>query len=246
MYQEYVDPFFEEHDREIEEVIGRTHERAKALGLGYFYQIVDIIREKILGMPAQQQQQQAAVPQPASAAEYAQSLFARFNQPPPTSGGAATGPGGPDWSSWASTAIGIVTQNRGAPAEQGHTRGTREREESTYRPSNTGGNSSDDDLAYGHVPQRSSSSSGLRKNASEHSFDQIDAEELRGLSSTSKYAEDNAEAAAGWTGGWFGSTGGGGQKRPSAGSKRNVSGSSGVDFAARAADEIGRASGFSR
>jgi hypothetical protein len=30
-------------------MIGNTHERAKALGLQYFYQAIDLIREKVLG-----------------------------------------------------------------------------------------------------------------------------------------------------------------------------------------------------
>lgn len=77
LYQDYVAPFLEHHEREIEELIGRTHERARALGLQYFYQAIELIRQKVLGLPPQQE----APPPPSSAAGYAQSLLSRFNLP---------------------------------------------------------------------------------------------------------------------------------------------------------------------
>jgi Protein involved in membrane traffic len=80
LYQEYVEPFLVHHEREIDEFIGRTHERAKAAGLQYFYQAIDFIREKILGLPPQRAAT-AAPPPPVGAAAYAQSLLSRFNLP---------------------------------------------------------------------------------------------------------------------------------------------------------------------
>ncbi|EED18548.1 HVA22 domain membrane protein [Talaromyces stipitatus ATCC 10500] len=275
LFQEYLDPFFEQHEREIEEFIGRSHERAKALGLQYFYQLIDIIREKVLGLPSQQQQAPPP-PQPAGAAGYAQALLSRFNLPSPANvaPGAAAGSGA-DWFSMVTSALGAVTsttiaqpQSREAQVEQLSASGVLnteqyrhlsrsqkarlyssqrerlevlvsalEKEESKLHVTpGSSEDASDDDLAYGSGP------AGLRKNASEHSFDQIDDDDLTG----SRYTSNEAATGGGWASGWFGGSTATGEshKRPSTGSKRNVSDS--VDFAARSVDEIGRASGFSR
>ena len=274
LFQEYVDPFFEQHEREIEELIGRTHERAKALGLQYFYQLIDIIREKVLGMPSQQQQQQMAPPPSAGASGYAQALLSRFNLPSANAVPGAAAATGADWFSMVTSALGTVTssssthpQTREAQIEQLSASGAfntdqykhlsrsqkaslyssqRERlevlaaalhkEETKLHNTTPGSSDDDDDLAYGH------GAAGLRKNASEHSFDQIDADELSGSRFT---AGNEGTGGGGWASGWFGgSSAPTTQKRPSSGTKRNISDS--VDFAARAVDEIGRASGFSR
>lgn len=129
-----------------------------------------------------------------------------------------------------------------------------EREESKLTPTTSNSNSSDDDegLAYGSSNSYASRrrKTSLRKNGSENSFDQIDADDLSGSTSqTSKYnnnnnnSNNNTAAVGGWTSGWFG-----GSSNTAARSKRTVSSesSSGVEFAARAVDEIGRASGFTR
>ncbi|PCG99207.1 TB2/DP1/HVA22-related protein [Penicillium occitanis (nom. inval.)] len=275
LFQEYVDPFFEQHEREIEELIGRTHERAKALGLQYFYQLIDIIREKVLGMPSQQQQQQMAPPPSAGAAGYAQALLSRFNLPSANAVPSAAAATGADWFSMVTSALGAVTssstaqpQSREAQIEQLSASGAfdteqyrhlsrsekarlyssqRERlevlaaalhkEETKLHNTTPGSSDDDDDLAYGQGP------AGLRKNASEHSFDQIDADELSGSRFTA--GAEGGSGGGGWASGWFGgSSTTTTQKRPSSGTKRNVSDS--VDFAARAVDEIGRASGFTR
>lgn len=279
LFQQYVDPFFAQHEREIEELIGRTHERAKALGLQYFYQLIDIIREKVLGMPSQQQQQQQMAPPPsAGAAGYAQALLSRFNLPSANAAPGYAAAAGADWFSMVTSALGAVTSSSSAPAQSREaqieqlsasgafdtaqyknlSRSEKARLYSTQREKlevlaaalhkeeaklhNTTPGSSDDDedLAYGHGP------AGLRKNASEHSFDQIDADELSGSRYTGGH--EGGSGAGGWASGWFGGsstgTGGATQKRPSSGTKRTVYDS--VDFAARAVDEIGRASGFSR
>ncbi|KAH8703657.1 TB2/DP1, HVA22 family-domain-containing protein [Talaromyces proteolyticus] len=243
IFQEYLDPFFEQHEREIEEFIGRAHERAKALGLQYFYQLIDLIREKVLRLPPQQPAT-AAPPQATGAAGYAQSLLSRFNLPSAIASNApATGGDLYSLVTSAMTAITSTAQTREAQAEELSASGilhsdkvaslsrsekvdfyssqrerlqvlvaALEKEERKF--------TSDEDLAYG-------APGGLRKNTSEHSFDQIDSDDLSGNSTHE-----------GWTSGWFG-----GQ---SAATKRTVSGSARTEFAARAVDEISRASGFSR
>lgn len=253
LFQEYVDPFFEQHEREIEELIGQGHERAKSLGLQYFYQLVDLIREKVLGLPPQQAAT-AAPPQATGAAGYAQSLLSRFNLPTTIVNNGQSSGG--DWYSSVTSAMTAVTstgQSREVQAEELSASGIlhsdkvaglsrsdkakfyssqRERLEvlvSALEKEEHKLSSSDDDLAYG-----AAHGGGLRKNTSEHSFDQIDSDDLSGIPGSRSSTQEG-----GWTSGWFG-----GQ---SSTSKRTVSsGSSGAEFAARAVDEISRASGFTR
>jgi hypothetical protein len=237
LYQDYVDPFLTHHEREIEDIIGRTHERAKALGLQYFYQAIDLIREKVLGLPPQRP---STPPQP-NAASYAQSLLSRFNIP--TAGPSANN----DWYSVLSAAVGSVTSGKSREAREeelsasgnllqrqmssmsgaekahfissqrellDHLRSTLTREEQSINLDVPEA----DDLAYG-VP--------LRKNRSDNSFEVVDNEEPG--SRTAR------KTSGGWTSGWFGN-------------EQDSAGSSGSDFAARAIDEISRsrATGYDR
>ncbi|KAL1982775.1 hypothetical protein VTN96DRAFT_891 [Rasamsonia emersonii] len=253
IYQEHVEPFFEHHEREIEELIGRTHERAKALGLQYFFKAVDWIREKILGLPPQRPA--TAAPPPATGpATYAQALLSRFNLPTTTGGNLPST--GSDWYSILASAVTSVTstgKSRDAQAEELSASGIlqpekvaslsraekakfyssqRERlevlisalakEEGKLR-ADEGAN---DDLAYG-------SFEGLRKNMSENSFDHIQHEDVGGPLPMNP----PKRSSEGWTSGWFG---GGSAKRTTSSS------SSGAEFAARAVDEIARASGVDR
>lgn len=240
LYQDYVDPFLTHHEREIEDMIGHTHERAKALGLQYFYQAIDLIRQKVLGLPPQRP---TTPPQP-GAASYAQSLLSRFNIP--VAGGAGGSANTNDWYSVLSAAVGSVTSGKSreardeelsasgnllqrqlqsmSGAEKAHyissqrelldyLRSTLAQEEQ----SNPRGGLEADDLAYG-VP--------LRKNRSENSFEVVDDEDL---------GRRPERKTSGWTSGWFGN-------------EQDSSGSSGTDFAARAVDEIARsrATGYDR
>lgn len=190
LYQEHVDPFLTHHEHEIEELIGRSHERAKALGLQYFYKAIDLIREKLLGLPPQR----PAPPPPSGPAAYAQSLLSRFNIP--TAGAA---PSGNDWYSALGSVLGSVTsvgKSREAQEEELSASGTllqrqlsaltgvekaqfisRQREvldflRSTLAREEQAMDRDDteaDDLAYG---------APLRKNRSDNSFDVVDDEEL--------------------------------------------------------------------
>jgi hypothetical protein len=259
LYQDYVAPFFEQHERDIEELIGRTHESAKSLGLQYFYQLIDLVREKVLGLPPQRPAT-AATPQATGPTAYAQALLSRFNLPMTTASNIPSSAG--DWYSFVTSAVTAATstgQSREVQAEelsasgvlQSHKVGSLSRAErahfySSQRErlevlisalakeedklgSDRSRDSDQDDLAYGPAYD------GLRKNVSEHSFDHIDHEDLGGSPPPSGKHHSNSE---GWTSGWFGGREGG--------TKRTVSSSSGADFAARAVDEITRASGHSR
>ncbi|KAG0156949.1 hypothetical protein PDIDSM_4132 [Penicillium digitatum] len=241
LYQEYVDPFLTHHEREIEEMIGRTHERAKALGLQYFYQAIDLIREKILGLPPQRP---TTPPQP-GAASYAQSLLSRFNIP--AAGAAGSSANTTDWYSVLSAAVGSVTSGKSREARDeelsasgnllqrqlqsmsgaekahfissqrellDHLRSTLAQEERSIPR----GGLEADDLTYG-VP--------LRKNRSENSFEVVDDEDLG--------RRPERKSSSGWTTGWFNN-------------EQNSSASSGAEFTARAVDEIARsrATGYDR
>ncbi|KAL4913286.1 TB2/DP1, HVA22 family-domain-containing protein [Aspergillus aurantiobrunneus] len=228
LYQDYVDPFLAHHEREIEEFIGRSHERAKALGLQYFYQLIDLIRERVLGLPPQR----PPAPPPASAASYAQSLLSRFNLPSAV-GGNNPAPAN-DWYSAISSAVASVTSPGKSPearAEALSASGTllprefesKSRAEKAKFYSNQRDmldvlrdalmkeerSLDDDGLAYGGAP--------LRKNRSDNSFDHIE-------------HEDTRERSPRRSGNWFGD---GEQQQPGS--------SSGVEFAVRAVDAIARA-----
>lgn len=238
LYQTYVDPFLAHHEREIEEFIGRSHERAKALGLQYFYQAIDYIREKVLGLPAQRP---APPPPPTGPAGYAQSLLSRFNIP--TAAGAAQPAAANDWYSTISSAVASMAaagKSHEARAEElsasgnllprelaGMSRADKASFISRQRDmlevvraalakeeSNLGRGDVDEDLAYG---------ASLRKNQSDHSFDHINPEDIRDRSP----ARPERSSSGKWAAGWFG----GGEQ----------AGASGAEFAARAVDEIARA-----
>lgn len=231
LYQDYVDPFLTHHEREIEEFIGRSHEQAKALGLQYFYKAIDLIREKVIGLPPQQ----PAPPPPSGPASYAQSLLSRFNIP---TVGAPAAPGAPaaanDWYSILGSALGSVA-SAGKPhearEEELSASGTllqrkletmsgaekasyisRQREVLDFLRSTLSreeqamvrDDAENDDLAYG---------APLRKDASETSFDVVDDEDLGSRSGVRR-------TSSRWTSGWLGN-------------EHDSSGSSNTDHAAR-------------
>lgn len=189
LYQEYVEPFLTHHEHEIEELIGHSHERAKALGLQYFQKAIDLIRENLLGLPPQR----PATPPPSGPAAYAQSLLSRFNLP--TAGTTTNN----DWYSALGSILSSVTsagKTREAREEElsasgtllqrqlsamtgmekaqyistqrevlDYLRSTLAREEQAIKVDET----ETDDLAYG---------APLRKNRSDNSFDVVDDEDL--------------------------------------------------------------------
>ena len=209
LYQDYVDPFLVHHEREIEEMIGHSHERAKALGLQYFYQLVDLIRTKALGLPPQQE----TAPPPSGPAAYAQSLLSRFNLPSAVA--TSSNPG--EWYSALSSALGSVTapgKSREAHEEDLSASGTllqrqirsmtgadkaryitQQREVLDFLRSTLareeqaiGRDDPDtDDLAYG---------APLRKNKSDNSFDVVDDEDL----GTRAARRVSGKLTAGWFG----------------------------------------------
>lgn len=235
LYQDYVDPFLTHHEREIEEFIGRSHEQAKALGLQYFYKAIDLIREKVMGLPPQQ----PAPPPPSGPAAYAQSLLSRFYIP---TAGAPAAPGAPaaapaaahDWYSIFGTALGSVTsagKPREAREEELSASGTllqrkletmtgaekasyisRQREVLDFLRSTL----SREEQAMGRDDTENDDlayGAPLRKDPSDTSFDVVDDEDLGSRSGARR-------TSSRWTSGWLGN-------------EHDSSGSSGTDYAAR-------------
>ncbi|KAL4880684.1 TB2/DP1, HVA22 family-domain-containing protein [Aspergillus karnatakaensis] len=231
LYQDYVDPFLAHHEREIEEFIGRSHERAKALGLQYFYQAIDYVRERVLGLPPQR----PPTPPPATATSYAQSLLSRFNLPSAV-GGTNPAPAN-DWYSAISSAVAAVT----SPGASRETRAEELSASGSLLPQEFEAKSpaekakfyssqrhmldvlrdalmkeernldnapeEDDDLAYGGAP--------LKKNRSDNSFDHIEHEDTRDRSPSRR----SGHRGSGWN---------------------ESSVASGVEFALRTVDAITR------
>ncbi|EPS28763.1 hypothetical protein PDE_03709 [Penicillium oxalicum 114-2] len=222
LYQDYVDPFLFRHERDIEEFIGRSHERAKALGLQYFYKAFDLIREKVMGLPPQQPAPPHPPP-PSGPAAYAQSLLSRFNLPTVGAASVAGAPTGAptapqDWYSVLGAALGSVTSSskpREVHEEELSASGTllqrklqtmsgaekasyisRQREVLDYLRSTL----SREEQSLGREDTDSDPlayGAPLRKNPSDTSFDVLDDEDLGnrpGLRQTSSR----------WTSGWLG------------------------------------------
>ncbi|KAF1959744.1 hypothetical protein CC80DRAFT_489842 [Byssothecium circinans] len=76
LYQEYLEPFLYHHEREIDDLITETHDRAKSVGLAYLQQGIEWVKVNVLGFAPQQQ-----APPPVQGQSYAQSFMSRFNMP---------------------------------------------------------------------------------------------------------------------------------------------------------------------
>ncbi|GAD98700.1 HVA22 domain membrane protein [Paecilomyces variotii No. 5] len=233
LYQEYVEPFLEHHEREIDLFIGRTHERAKAAGLQYFYMAIDLIREKLLGLPPQQAAH-AAPPPSGGAAGYAQSLIARFNLPS-AAASSLSAPATDLYSMLSSAVTNVASTGKSrdmqadelsasgtllprevaslSPAEKAKFIATQRERLDVLRTAlareekNLGSDhlaEPDEDLAYG-------SAAGLRKNLSNNSFDHISRDDLSVSNGTRDPSRSRSRSPAargrtpsgGWTTGWF-------------------------------------------
>ncbi|KAJ3478932.1 hypothetical protein NLG97_g8450 [Lecanicillium saksenae] len=51
LYEQYVHPFLQDNEDQIDEFIANSHERLKSTGLTYLRQAINYVREKFLGMP---------------------------------------------------------------------------------------------------------------------------------------------------------------------------------------------------
>ena len=76
IYQTYVHPFLDHHESQIDDFIGKAHERAMAAGLSYVKRIVEFLKQNLLGMRPTPQAQPAY-----QGGSYVQNLMSRFNLP---------------------------------------------------------------------------------------------------------------------------------------------------------------------
>lgn len=86
LYQTYIHPYLEQHERSIDRFISDSHERAKRAGLQYLNEAIEYIKVNILKFPPRQ-----PPPPPASNATYTQTLLSRFNMPAARAGLATAG-----------------------------------------------------------------------------------------------------------------------------------------------------------
>jgi receptor expression-enhancing protein 1/2/3/4 len=77
LYQDHVHPFLQEHETAIEDFISSAHDRAKTAGINYLKQAIELLKERLLGLPPPQPTPPAAP----TNLSYTQSLIARFNLP---------------------------------------------------------------------------------------------------------------------------------------------------------------------
>jgi len=86
LYQTYIHPYLEQHERQIDRFISDFHERARQAGLQYFKQAIEYVRVNVLKLPPRQ-----PPPPAASGATYTQSLLSRFTMPAARAGLATAG-----------------------------------------------------------------------------------------------------------------------------------------------------------
>ena len=86
IYKEYIHPFLEEHERQIDRMISGGHAKAKEAGLDALKKGVEYVRVQFLGMEAQQPS-----PQPSRNVSYSTYLMDRFAMPSARQGLASAG-----------------------------------------------------------------------------------------------------------------------------------------------------------
>ncbi len=75
-YQEYIEPFLYQHEREIDNFISEAHDRGKSAGMAYLGMGIEWVKVNVLGFAPTKPES----PRPAGQT-YAQSLMSRFQMP---------------------------------------------------------------------------------------------------------------------------------------------------------------------
>lgn len=123
LYQQHVDPFLHENELAIDDFISSAHERAKAAGVEYLKQVIELIKQHVLGLPPKE----PTPPPTPSNISYAQSLIARFNLPsarPAFPDINVSGATAADFYSLLASAVGAATSSN--PATMPSTQATRD------------------------------------------------------------------------------------------------------------------------
>lgn len=86
IYQTYIHPFLEEHEKHIDKMISEGHEKARAAGMDVVKQAIEYIRVNILNQPPKQ-----PTPPPSRNVSYSTALMSRFSMPSARAGLASVG-----------------------------------------------------------------------------------------------------------------------------------------------------------
>ncbi|KAL5115723.1 hypothetical protein ACEQ8H_006331 [Pleosporales sp. CAS-2024a] len=76
LYQAYIDPFLNHHEREIDDFISESHDRAKSAGLKYVELAIEWVKTNVMGFAPR-----SPPPDRPAGQTYAQSLMSRFQMP---------------------------------------------------------------------------------------------------------------------------------------------------------------------
>ncbi|KAI5852978.1 TB2/DP1, HVA22 family-domain-containing protein [Morchella snyderi] len=85
LYVEHVHPTLEAHEKEIEDLITRTHDQAKAAGIDYIRKLIHMAREQLFG-PLPEGSEAKMQPLSQDAASFVTNLFSKWNVAPIASG----------------------------------------------------------------------------------------------------------------------------------------------------------------
>lgn len=86
IYREYIHPFLEEHERQIDRMISDGHEKAKAAGMDVVKKGIEYVRVQILGQPPKRPS-----PPQSRSVSYSTYLMSKFAMPSAREGLAAAG-----------------------------------------------------------------------------------------------------------------------------------------------------------
>lgn len=118
LYQEYIHPFLEEHERQIDQTISSTHAKAKAAGLDAIKHAIEYVRVNLLGQAPRQ-----PTPPVSRNVSYSAALLNRFNMPAArssfVSAAAAAGGAGSTASGDLFNLLGKAMQQYSAPTSTG-------------------------------------------------------------------------------------------------------------------------------
>jgi hypothetical protein len=109
LYEEYVHPYLEKNETQIDDFIASAHERLTAAGISYLKLAIEQFKIKVLGLPPSEPES----PPPETNQGYTQSLLSRFNVPAARWAGNNNGSTGTDFYSLLSSAVAAAT-NAGA------------------------------------------------------------------------------------------------------------------------------------
>ncbi|KAF5024219.1 hypothetical protein F66182_3733 [Fusarium sp. NRRL 66182] len=116
LYEEYVHPWLEENETQIDDFIASAHERLTAAGISYLKLAIEQFKVKVLGLPPSEPES----PPPETSQGYTQSLLSRFSVP--AARWAGSNSAGTDFYSLLSSAVAAAT-NSGAQAAGARTVG---------------------------------------------------------------------------------------------------------------------------